>query len=145
MILFCKKKINQKKKYKAIKDYYIKNDKKPSIKEGQKWNIDKISFSLQAEQLGFQSTWICKRLGTEIFLHEKEAIETFGIEVLHDEQSANHTLNADIKYEEKIRWTKSIGGKIKMYDKLLLEYIKFIAISVAVFMIVIGVAVNVVI
>lgn len=32
-----------------------------------------------------------------------------------------------------------------MYDKLLLEYIKFIAISVAVFMIVIGVAVNVVI
>lgn len=31
-----------------------------------------------------------------------------------------------------------------MYDKLLLEFIKFIAISVAVFMIVIGVVVNVV-
>lgn len=32
-----------------------------------------------------------------------------------------------------------------MYDKLLLEYIKFIAIWVVVFMIVIGAAVNVVI
>lgn len=71
------------KKYQAITDYYIREGKKPSIRKGQKWIVDGLLFSEHAEQTGFYSTWICKRLGTEVYLHKKEVIETFGIEALN--------------------------------------------------------------
>lgn len=70
------------KKYKALKNYYVGNEKKPSIKKGQKWLVDGLVFSEQAEQMEFHSTWSCKRLGTEVYLHEEEVIETFGVEPL---------------------------------------------------------------
>ena len=60
----------------------IREDKKPSIRKGQKWIVDGLLFSEQAEQTGFCSTWICKRLWTEVYLHKKDVIETFGIEAL---------------------------------------------------------------
>lgn len=96
---------NEKKKYKALKDYYIKNNKKPSIKKKQKWIIDRIVFSKQAEQLGFQSTWICKRLGTEVFLHEKEVTEIFGTEALQNFSSK--ALMIDIPQTEKSKNIKT--------------------------------------
>lgn len=71
------------KKYQAITDYYIREGKKPSIRKGQKWIVDGLLFSEYDEQTGFCSTWICKRLGTEVYLHKKEVIETFGIEALN--------------------------------------------------------------
>lgn len=70
------------KKYKAFKDYYVGNEKNPSIKRGQKWRVNGLVFSEQAEQIGFHSTWSCKRLGTEVYLHKEEVIETFGVEPL---------------------------------------------------------------
>ena len=66
----------------ALKDYYIGNEKKPSIKKGQKWLVDGMFFSEEAERIGFHSTWVCKRLGTEVYLHKEEVIETFGVESL---------------------------------------------------------------
>lgn len=29
-------------------------------------------------------TWICKRLGKEVFLHKREVVEIFGIEALQN-------------------------------------------------------------
>lgn len=70
------------KKYKALKDYYVGNEKKAKYKKGQKWLVNGMVFSEQAEQIGFHSTWGCKRLGTEVYLHKEEVIETFGVEPL---------------------------------------------------------------
>lgn len=72
---------NKKKKYKALKDYYLQKRKHPIIKKGQKWIVDGIIF---LEEKDFQSTWICKRLENEVFLHKREVVEIFGIEALQN-------------------------------------------------------------
>ena len=72
---------NKKKKYKALKDYYLQKEKHPIIKKGQKWIVDGIIF---LEEKDFQSTYICKRLGNEVYLHNMEVVEIFGIEALQN-------------------------------------------------------------
>lgn len=69
-------------RYTALKDLYLKSDKRPSIKKGQRWLVEGLRFSKKAEDAGFISTWICRRLGTEVFLHKEEALSTFGKDVL---------------------------------------------------------------
>lgn len=36
------------------------------------------------EEKDFQSTYICKRLGNEVYLHNMEVVEIFGIEALQN-------------------------------------------------------------
>lgn len=80
------------KKYQANKDYYMGEDKKPSIRKSQRWIVSGILFSEKTEQIGFCSTWVCKRLGTEVYLHKKEVAEIFGIDVLN-----NIDMRVDVK------------------------------------------------
>lgn len=74
--------VKRKRKYRALQDCYIGNEKRPSIRKGQKWIVSGLCFSENAESVGFISTWICKRMGTECFLHKDKVVETFGKEVL---------------------------------------------------------------